>query len=228
MHNESEMDNVHHTSGNEDQNPPALSPRFKYLAILVSLMCAVLIFLHGIYPQFLIDSVTIALVVILIFPWLLPYVRSLKLPGGTEVNFKDPLRQLDRPLLRPLTRDVSAQRPKTTSSPIELTRRDLFRSDPNLALASLRIDIENELRKISVQRNLPVKGEPLRAILDRLQLQGVIGNPEFDVLLIVISVCNRAVHAEKVDQQDASQILDIGESMLSRLRLVQESHTGPS
>lgn len=184
--------------------------RLKYLAAIVSIICAILIIIHAIYPQYSIDTTTIALIIILIFPWLLPYIRTLKLPGGTEVTFKEEVRELER---------LSARSPISSAAdraPIVPSRLQLLTVDPNLALASLRIEIERKLRDIARQRNLRVASErvSLRRVLNTLHSEKIIATREFKILNVIIDICNRAVHAEKVETTTASEILDIGESAL--------------
>jgi len=100
----------------------------------------------------------------------------------------------------------------------------LLKNDPNLALASLRIDIETKLREIARKENLPVADESfsLEKVLYALYSKKVIGSSEFDIIRIIISACDRAVHAEKIDFVTASQIVDIGESAVSYIDSLRE------
>lgn len=93
----------------------------------------------------------------------------------------------------------------------------MLQADPNLALASLRIEVETKLRQIAGKKNLPAADEhaPLSQVLYVLHSKKVIGSTEFDMLNVIIDACNRAVHAEKIDVATASQIVGIGESAVS-------------
>jgi len=187
--------------------------RLKYIAALVSALCLILIVIHAVFQQLTIDSTTIALIIVLLFPWLIPYIKTVKLPGGTELTFKDEVQKLEKlskkSALSKITIEGVARPP---APPVEPTRWNLFRVDPNLALASLRIEIEKKLRQIASQRELRVEGVPLRGILSTLQAKGILASSEFQILTLIIDICNRAVHAEKVDIETASRILEIGES----------------
>ena len=79
----------------EEDSSISFPRRLKCLAVLNSFVCGVLISIHAVYPQFSIDTTTVALITIVIFPWLLPYIRAIKLPGGTEVTFKEEVRHLE-------------------------------------------------------------------------------------------------------------------------------------
>jgi len=205
----------------EEDSSISFPRRLKYLAVLNSFVCGVLIIIHAVYPQFSIDTTTIALIIIMIFPWLLPYIRAIKLPGGTEVTFKEEVRRLEQLSEKSQISKISAElQPPPSTEP---TRWTLFKVDPNLALASLRIDIEKVLRKIASQRNIQVERVPLRKILYALHYKKIIGSSEFKTLNLIIDICNKAVHAEKVDASTASRILDIGESILLYLYSIKEN-----
>ena len=197
------------TSGERDGSV-VFPRRLKYLSALVTLLCGFLIIMHAVYPQYAIDTTTIALIIILIFPWILPYIKKIKFPGG-ELTFRDELPRLERAFEKSKIFRVSALAP----SP-EPLRLSLLRADPNLALASLRIEIERRLREIARKRNLRVADErvSLRRVLNTLHSEKVIASSEYKTLNLIIDVCNKAVHAEKVDMAAASQIVNIGESAL--------------
>lgn len=88
------------------------------------------------------------------------------------------------------------------------------------ALASLRIDIERKLREVAKRKELK-REYCLGTILQELASRKIIGSSERKILEIIIDVCNRAVHAEKVDALTAFKILDLGIWMLSYLDSLQ-------
>lgn len=182
----------------------------KWISASISLLCVILIILHAVFPQFAIDMVTVALIVILIFPWLLPYIANIKLPGGIEITTRE-VEQLERAAskLVPLRRRAR----RTTEQRLYL----LFNEDPNLALAYLRMEIEKRLREIALKRRLDVEMHPLSYLLRNLLTQKIIDREEFDALQTVIRICNKAVHSEKVNPEIAFKIIDIGIRLLNYL-----------
>lgn len=190
--------------------------RLKYLSVFVSLLCGCLIVIHAIYPEVTIDTTTIALLMISFFPWLLPYIKSIKFPGG-EITFREEVRRLERlsveSAIAEIQFDETSLKPKQIVQP---TRASLLEADPNLALASLRIEIEGKLRAIAEKKKVPIRYGRVSAglILNALHLKQIIASTEFQMLKIIIDACNRAVHAEKVDLVTASQVLHIGESAI--------------
>ena len=194
----------------------------KLISIGISLLYVFLIIIHAIFPEFSIDTTTIALIVILIFPWLLPYIKTAKLPGGIEITTRE-VQQLEEVTQRSAigTIPVATRPPEAPPLPSprtpQPTRSILFRADPNLALASLRLDIERKLREIALRRGFDVARLPLRQILNILYTEKVIGSSEFESLSMIISLGNKAVHAEKVDSALALKVLDIGDLALQYL-----------
>lgn len=160
------------------------------------------------------------MVVILIFPWLLPYIKTAKLPGGFEITTRE-VRQLEvaagRSAIGTVPVAMPAPRRRGAPPPSSSIRLMLFKADPNLALASLRLDIERKLREIATNRQLDVERLPLWQVLNILHEREIIGSSEFESLRMIIKVCNKAVHAEKVDSALALRVLDIGDLALQYL-----------
>jgi len=66
-----------------------------FAAILVTLSCAVLLVIKWLHHEF-VDSVTLGIFALACVPWLVPYITSLKLPGGIEVAFQKRVEQLEQ------------------------------------------------------------------------------------------------------------------------------------
>jgi uncharacterized protein YoxC len=101
-------------------------------------------------------------------------------------------------------------------------------SDPNFALAKLRIDIEKELRRILVRRldtkdPTKTKGRFLsnRSLFREFtklypQYSGM--NSSFDYIL---KICNAAVHGQNISQRHAHEALQMGFKMLDEFKKVE-------
>jgi hypothetical protein len=61
----------------------------QWVAGLISIFCFILIVFHAIDPDFIVDSTSIYLIIIMIFPWLFPYFESISLPGGGEFKTRE-------------------------------------------------------------------------------------------------------------------------------------------
>ena len=200
--------------GSNEKSKVVFLKHWRYISISLSSLCGILIILHAIYPQYSIDTTTIALIIILVFPWLLPYIKTLKLPGGTELTFRDEIQELEKLAEKSEISRITAPSPPVLSA--APSRSQLCLVDPNLALASLRIEIERKVRDIAGQKGVEIAHQriSLRLLLNKLHSSGIIPTSEFKILNLIIDVCNRAVHAEKVNVETASEILDIGESAI--------------
>ena len=91
--------------------------------------------------------------------------------------------------------------------------RALAETDPIIALAKLRIEIEAKLRSLHLRtKAAPSSGFPLsvaRLIRD-LTAAEVLDRDFSSVLRNVIAICNRAIHGEDIRDVDARQIIDTG------------------
>ena len=70
---------------------------FKAAALLFTLACIVLLVLKLRYPAF-VDALAIALLALAGLPWIFPYLKEMKLPGGIEFAFKEKLDAVDQRL----------------------------------------------------------------------------------------------------------------------------------
>jgi hypothetical protein len=68
------------------------------LSVVISLVSIALGVLHIVYPLAKFDATTMGFLGIAILPWLLPYLKSAKLPGGVELEFKDFKREVKEQL----------------------------------------------------------------------------------------------------------------------------------
>jgi hypothetical protein len=66
--------------------------KLKYIVTLAALFVALA---HLIWPKLTIDSITLSLLFIALIPWLSPLFKSLKLPGGWEVQFQEVKEKVD-------------------------------------------------------------------------------------------------------------------------------------
>jgi hypothetical protein len=109
--------------------------------------------------------------------------------------------------------DISRS-PKAT----DITRENLLNSDPNLALASLRLDIERKLRDIGEKRQMDFHRYGLSQMLNALLRSEVMSSEDYKTLMSIAQVANKAVHGEEeIDKQLASRVIEVGESALAYL-----------
>lgn len=95
--------------------------------------------------------------------------------------------------------------------------KKLADSDPVIALAKIRIELEKVLGRLAGSSSIDMKGVTLGSLVNRLSNEEVISSHIGRSLREVISICNRAVHGESIAENDAATIVEIGCELLESL-----------
>jgi hypothetical protein len=180
------------------RNPNKPAPP-KRLAQIITLSTVAIALVHIFWPNLAIDAITLALIAIAIVPWLAPIFKSLEFPGGWKVEFKE---QLQKAANRAEEAGILAPLPINFThvfSPPQIPY-----SDPNLALAALRIEIEKRLRTLAQKHDLPVTN--LSKMLQDLTSHNVLDEKAQSALGGLIDLLNHAVHGGMVDPESAEFI----------------------
>ncbi len=158
---------------------------------------------------------------------LIASLEHLKLPGGAELDWKRQVREAEQAAERVDATPRAATSP-TQPAQAQLSSRlqehgllssptnydweyysKLAESDPNLALAGLRMEIERMLQNMA--RVSGVEYDPFRTTPNRfiglLRSKDVLGPEEYDLLRSVISVANAALHGRDVTEGDAQRTI---------------------
>jgi hypothetical protein len=172
-----------------------------------------------------VDNISIILLIVIL---LSPFTTAI-----TKIKIGEFEAEVNPEEVRKIKEEVASrvkETDKTTEIPgIENTIgniSDLVRSDPVLALAKLRIELEKVLGKLyRITHNDKRRKRPLSAgqLAYRLANAGVlppdIAGPTREVILI----CNRAIHGEDIRQQDAKSVVESGAVLLREISFaVQE------
>jgi len=100
----------------------------------------------------------------------------------------------------------------------------LVATDPVVALAKLRIELEGRLRRLEQRATVPETSRKRPVALSYLVRQLVareVFEENFGVsLLDVIALCNRAIHGEDIRDVDARRIVETGTSLLEVLERI--------
>lgn len=90
--------------------------------------------------------------------------------------------------------------------------RNLINEDPNIALAGLRIEIENLLKNLAKGFKISInKYDGAGKITRKLKDNVAITSHQAELINQVIEICNSAVHGLKVTSPQANEIIDIAE-----------------
>ncbi len=178
-----------------------------FFAILVAVI-------HLIWPKLTIDSITIALIVVAIIPWLGALFKSLEFPGGLKVEYHELQKASEKAkkagLLKSTLDKKSKKKPKISYQQISL-------KDPNLALASLRIEIEKRLMKIAESHGLEIRKGGVVSIARSLKEANLLSGNEYSALITIVVLLNSAVHGHKVDVDGANWAFETGNQILQAL-----------
>ena len=177
----------------------------------VTLGALLLALAHLLWPSLTIDAITLTLVVIAIVPWLAPLLKSLKLPGGVEVEFKD----LEETTVRLEATGLLPPAPKEPPSTHSFLL--VAREDPHLALAGLRIEIEKRLIVLAEKTGAQPRIRGVGGYLYYLRDKEVLTPEQHSVLADMVGILNSAVHGAEVRKDIASWALDVGPKLLAEL-----------
>ena len=185
---------------------------FRKIQISITIASIAIAAVHMIWPDLKIDAVTLTLVIVAVVPWLAPLFKSLELPGGLKFEFQELERVKQEIKAAGL---IDGTPPEKASS---YTFLDVAESNPELALAGLRIELEKSLRTLAEQQGLA--SERYRGVgflMRDLHQKQVISDQEKAALADMIGTLNKAVHGQDLDHRATQWVIDIGPQILDSL-----------
>lgn len=165
------------------------------------------------------DKYTFLLTIILSIPFISSYLDSLNILGN-NFNFRKSIDKIENLTIK-ATQEVenSAESKKEIStkypSAFSVSQsKELLVKDSTLALASLRIEIEKNLKAFSSKTNIENNEKTsLRKIIQNLNKIGVLSNYHVEALNEILLVCNKAIHGTNVSDSEAKKIIDLAEQL---------------
>ena len=193
---------------------------FNYLFLLVGI---ILIFLHGFFPnQFTIDNSTILIYIIISIPSIAQFMKEVKFLGAKFI-FKEEIRKTEKLInvfgTAKLKTEVSASLTVVKLKELDLDNvKKLLDSDPALALAALRIEIEKNLKSIAGKLDLPMKDKrSITEIIVNLKRKEIFSHGQVLVLRNIIQMCNKAIHGVSISKSEAKEIVSLTEKFYRTL-----------
>lgn len=196
------------------------------VAWIVFLIALTLLISHVVgWKQITVDTTTLLLLALLLVSPFIEQLRKIKV-GEFEAEIapsevKKVKSEADKSLGTGEAREPIA--PEVRSVGDDLI--DLLDRDHVLALAKLRIELEQALTRLHLLTT-PTTRQRRHAGLNRLVgdlvRSGILPAQQSEPLREVISLCNRAVHGEHVRPTDARSIIDIGISILEEIDSILE------
>lgn len=180
----------------------------KYAITLLALIVALA---HLIWPAIRIDAITVTLLVVAVLPWLGSLFKSIELPGGLKILYQDLEKIEER------ARDAGLLSEEPTKEKEDYSFQTIASTDPNLALAGLRIELEKRLIKLAESRALKLGRKSLNSLLSELNQHELINGGERALVSDLAVLLNSAVHGAVVDPSAAEWALNIGPQILKAL-----------
>ena len=190
---------------------------------VTSFLAFAMLIVHSLpWKKITVDNTSIILLLVI---FLSPFISAIK-----KIKFGDFEAEIDPKEVQRIKEDVETKLPET-EQPQEKTPEientvssivQLVDSDPVIALAKLRIELEKIITKLygRIQKESDQKrpfslGKMVYQLTNQELLPQGISGP----IREVIAICNRAVHGEEIRERDAKAIVDIGTSLLQSLYL---------
>lgn len=103
-----------------------------------------------------------------------------------------------------------------------LNLSQLLSEDNSLALAKLRIEIEQEIRRLAYLNNIDIDAHPLGVtnLAQELVSQGILSTIWLEALKDTIFICDRAIHGLKISDEQAASIVRVATRLIEQLRLI--------
>lgn len=170
-----------------------------------------------------VDSTSILLLAVILVSPFVAAVKKIKF-GDFEAEIDiDEIRKIKSEAEKSLieSQEETEDRPEiyATSDAI----KTLAESDPVIALAKIRIELEKVLGRIARFNSVKVSGFALGALVNKLTNQEIISHDLGKTLREVIAICNRAMHGESISEEGAQTIVDVGVELLEELYWLAQS-----
>lgn len=192
-----------------------------HISIIAAVLAAILLVIHIVWPNAIrIDAVAIALLAIIL---LSPYLSLIKRIRIGEFEAEIDRSQVDR--VENAVRSVQPEKETGLLRPSTLEDQllQLAETDPTLALAKLRIEIERRLRSIaevsfaSAEERKEISRSGVRQLSRILLRKEVIDRKAFEALEEATNILNKAVHGIKIEPSEAIRVVDTGLALLHYL-----------
>lgn len=172
-----------------------------------------------------VDSTSILLLLIILIS---PFVSSI-----TKIKYGDFEAEIDSKEVERIKANLEnveeAQKSEGEHHPEVLDATDsiyeLAESDPVVALAKIRIELEKSLKRLARTTSVEVRRPILGFIVKSLSSHEIISRQMGKSLSEVISICNRAIHGETIADDDARTIIELGVALIEEIYWITKFQT---
>lgn len=181
--------------------------------ILMSLLFGILLIIEMFVETIKVDTTTIILAVLIFSPWIIQYIKSLEINGIGKFELYD---KETKKKLEAKAENVVAD--KLTEC--EYKKYSFYRlkdDDTKLAMAALRIEIEEQLRKIAEKNQISTSQTGLIKLAKQLFEAEYLDRNEMAIIQDLSNILNKAVHSQLKDYDSYGWIFAVGIKLMESL-----------
>lgn len=164
-----------------------------------------------------VDTTSILLLIVMLLSPFVAAVKKIKF-GEFEAEIDiDEIRKIKSETEKTLNETQETREEQAEIYSTSNTIKALAESDPVIALAKIRIELEKVLGQLARFNSITVRNLSLGIIVNKLTNQEIINHDIGKALREVIALCNRAIHGESLSEEGARAIVDVGINLLEEL-----------
>lgn len=188
----------------------------KYYKISIYIIGIILLILQILFKDLYVDRTSILLFFMLAIPLTSEYLKNAKFLGS-EFNFREEIKQTERHI-EETDKKIKSNGSKNISMvhiesfDLALTK-EILKVNTNVALASLRIEIEKKIRQLGEKMGNDTGVMDLRTLIKNLGSKNLFLKEQLLPINEVIKICNKAIHAHPVSINEASKIIELVERL---------------
>lgn len=192
---------------------PGVAMSLRSIKAVISFIALGVIVARMVWPGLHIDAITLGLLLLAALPWLSPLIKSAELPGGWKIEFQD---------LREAAEKITSKAPGASAGTGRLQVAGhaptvvVGGPDPNIALVSVRIEIEKRLRALARAAGID-PDQSLSRLARALHQKGVLDDSELAGLQDLIAAGNRAAHGAPVSPDVSAWVRNYAGEVLDAL-----------
>ena len=210
----------------EEQNQPTTrinAKLLRFIQVVLMVITAFLLVSHILkWSAIHVDSVTLALVGLLLVIPFVDLIRKIKI-GDFEA-------EIGKAEVSKAQAKAAVELPPPTEEELDISEkqvRKLLRSDPRLAMAKIRIELEEALKRLysaTIGSEPDLRRNSLGRLVDVLVQRQVLRGPVASSVREVITLANRAVHGERIEPSAAEGLAILGVRLVHEIQQTYLEH----
>lgn len=147
----------------------------KRIKLIISIGATLVAVAHLIFPNVSIDIITVVLIALAIIPWLETLFKSVELPGGVKLEFQE-LEKIEKEAKKIglISTEEETETVEDDKDNPKYYFVEIAEINQELALVSLRIEIEKRLREIATKYSIDTQKYSVIRLIDALVNKNVL------------------------------------------------------